>query len=344
MLDYCNIEKILEKRLINENKRTLFANYESARIFLFNYIYPEIKSKLPDYTYHDGSHVINVLENVLALLDENLEKITSEVLYFICLSVLFHDAGLIYGRENHQKNISDIYTRIRGSDNLQTFANEKLIITNTVEAHTGHAPDDTKDTIKCLGDNNMGYNEIINTKKIAAIIKFADELAEGGQRTSDYFIENNIYKKNSKIFHRYSQAYKSIISSKDNRIAISYNIFLRMNNQNTLVVDQDIELKIFLEFIYERLIKIDDERKYCRYYCPWLESMKEISVIFNFWYKDERIECGLSPIIFSDKIIPGESNRIFEKSFPDYTYSKIIEILIKQINDVSSEVRYESTN
>ena len=337
MVEYCQLERILEEMLNKENKKELLADYETARSFLFQNIYPEIKSKLPEYTYHDGNHVINVLNNVHTLLDKHMEKISSEVLYFLCLSTLFHDAGLIFGRENHQKNISDIYTRIRGSNNLQKFANEKLIITKIVGAHTGHAPDDTNDTINYLGDN-MGYNEMINTREIAAIIKFADELAEGGQRTSDYFIENNIYKKNSKIFHKYSQAYQSVISPKDNRLAITYNIILKLNDSNDLIIDQDIGLKTFLDFIYERLIKIDDERKYCRYYCPWLESMKEISVIFNFWYKDERIESGLSPIVFSDKIIPGETNRIFEKSFPDYTYSKIIEILKNQINNESPEV------
>jgi len=337
MFDYCNIEKILEKRLITENKRTLFANYENARKFLFDNIYPEIKSKLPDYTYHDGSHVITVLDNVNKLLDEHIERITSEVLYFICLSVLFHDAGLIYGRENHQKNITDIYTSIRGSENLLEYANEKMIVIKTVEAHTGHALDNSSDTIKYLGEM-MGYNEMINTKEIAAIIKFADELAEGGQRTSSFFVMRNMYKKNSKIFHIYSRVYNSIISPKNNRLEITYNINIEYNRLNEIIIDKDIKLKIFLQFIYIRLIKIDDERKYCRYYCPWLESMKEISVIFNFWYKDERIDCGLSPIIFSDKIIPGEVNRVFEKSFPDYTYSNINDKLKKQISILSSEV------
>jgi hypothetical protein len=337
MFEYCQLEKILEEKLIKESKRALFVNYESARNFLFNNIYPEIKSKLPDYTYHDGSHVINVLDKIHTLLDDNIEKITSEVLYFLCLSVLFHDAGLIYGRENHQKNITDIYTSIRGSENLIEFANERIIVTKTVGAHTGHAPDNSNDTINYLGEN-MGYCEMINTKEIAAMIKFADELAEGGQRTSDFFINRNMYKKKSRIFHIYSKAYKSVISPKNNRLEITYNINVDYNNLNEIIVNKDIKLKIFLKFIYARLIKIDDERKYCRYYCSWLEPMKEISVVFNFWYKDMPIITGLPPIIFSDKVIPGGTRRIFEKSFPTYTYLNINEILIKQINNVSPEV------
>jgi hypothetical protein len=284
-----------------------------------------------------GRFILDTNDNVYTLLDKYLEEITSEVLYFLCLSSLFHDAGLIYGRENHQKNISDIYTKIRGSDNLLEFANEKLIVTKTVEAHTGHAPDNTNDTINYLGES-MGYSEMINTKEIAAIIKFADELAEGGQRTSDFFINRKMYKRKSRIYHIYSNVYRSVISPQNNRLEIAYNIILNLNDSNELIIDKDIELKYFLQFVYLKLIKIDDERKYCRYYCSWLESMKEISVIFNFWYNDERLECRLSPIIFSDKIVPGETKRIFEKSFPEYAYSNINNILIKQISNLSSEV------
>lgn len=337
MKEYCKIEQVLKEKLERNGNDSLLANYILTREYLFKNIYPEIGSRLPDFTYHDGSHVINVLENIFQLLDDILDRISCETLYFICLSTLFHDVGLIYGRDEHQKKIGDIYNSTLGRESIQKFGNEKIIITKAVEAHSGKAIDNTNDTLKYL-NKLSGYSEMINIQEIAAILKFADELAEGGQRTSDYFLENNIYNKNSKIFHRYSQAYQSVISVKNNKLAITYNIILNLNDSNDLIIDQDIGLEIFLEFIYERLIKIDDERKYCRYYCSWLEPIKEISVVFNFWYKDERIECGLLPIVFSDKIVPGETKRIFEKSFPAYTYLNINEILIKQISSLSSEV------
>jgi hypothetical protein len=332
MSDYCQLENVLIKKLEEEPNHSLMADYESARSYLFKNIYPKISSILPDFTYHDGSHVINVLNNIYAILENSLNNISSETLYFLCLSALFHDSGLIFGREDHQKNIGEVYNQVRGGgSNIHKYANEKIIITKIVEAHTGKAPDDSNDTLKYLSEH-MGYNEIINTKKLAAILKFADELAEGGQRTSDFFIEKDMYKKNSKIFHRYSQAYHSVITPKNNRLAITYNIIFSENDDNQLIIDDDITLSEFLSFIYERLLKVDEERKYCRYYCLWLESMKEISVCFNFWYNDNCIELGLEPLVFSDKIVPGDSGRKMEDVFPFYQYSNIESILRENLD------------
>jgi hypothetical protein len=336
MSDFCEIESILKERLETNKKDSLWANYVSTRDYLFKNIYPEIKAILPDYTYHDGSHVINVLENIYRLLDVAINSISCESLYFLCLSTLFHDVGMIYERDGHQKKISNIYNDAIGKENIQRFANEKIIITKTVEAHSGKSVDNTYDTLEYLGPLH-GYSETINTQEIAAILKFADELAEGGQRTSDYFLEKGMYKKNSSVFHRYSQAYRSIISTKNNRLEISYNIVFTINDASELIIDQEISLEYFLGFIFERIIKIDDERKYCRYYCRWLDSMKEISVVFNFWYDGNRIEIGLSPIIISDKIVPGDSGRKIIILYPSYNYSNIDTVIRENIEIKAKE-------
>jgi hypothetical protein len=338
MSDFCKIETILKEKLETSKSDFLWANYISTRTYLFENIYPEIKAILPNYTYHDGSHVINVLDNIYQLLDDAINSMTCEFLYFLCLSTLFHDVGLIYGRDEHQKKISDIFNVIHGKENIQRFANEKIIVTKTVEAHSGKSIDNTNDTLEYLG-NLSGYFGSINTQEIAAILKFSDELAEGGQRTSDYFIEKGMYKKESSIFHRYAKAYHSVISAIDKRVVISYNIFFSINDISELIIDQEITLECFLGFIFERIIKIDDERKYCRYYCHWLDSMKEISVSFNFWYDGDRIEIGLNPIIISDKIIPGDSGREIIKLYPYYNYSNIDNIIRKNIEIKTKETQ-----
>jgi len=333
MKDYCKIELVLKEQLEKDDPNTLFARYQQARKYLFENIYPKIGESLPNFTYHDGSHAIDVLENISQLLDDNIDKITGETLYFLCLSALFHDVGLIYGRDDHQKKINDIYNDACGKESIQKIGNEKIIISKAVEAHSGKSMNNTNDTLEYLGEL-PGYSEPINVMEIAAILRFADELAEGGQRTSDYFLARNKYPKNSKIFHRYSQSYKSIISNKNNRLVITYNIGLLLSNTNELLIDPDIKLKTFLDFIYQRIIKLDDERKYCRYYCQWLDRMKEISIDFNFWYESERVEIGLPPLILSDKIIPGESGRKIEKL---YSYSNIDNILHENLKTFSKE-------
>jgi hypothetical protein len=337
MNEYCKIELALKDKLEKDKFFDLFADYTLTREYLFKNIYPQIGAKLPDFTYHDGSHVTNVLNNIYSLLNGFINEISCETLYFLCLSTLFHDTGLIYGRDDHQKRIGGIYNDVPGrKDNIPKYGNERKIITKIVGAHSGKAIDNTNDTLNYLDKQQLGYREIIDTQQIAAILKFADELAEGGQRTSDFFIENNMYKKNSMIFHIYAQAYRAVISPQDGRLAITYNINISILDNN-LIVDKDINLEQFLNFVYGRMIKIDDERKYCRYYCPWLNSMKEISANFNFWYNNEEIEIGLVPIVFSDKIVPGDTDRDFINSFPDYEYQKIDKYLRKGMGSKSME-------
>jgi hypothetical protein len=337
MSEYCKIELVLKAKSEKTNNHTLFADYELTREYLFKNIYPQIGSKLPDFTYHDGSHVINVLNNIYFLLDGFLDEISFEALYFLCLSTLFHDVGLIHGRDDHQKKISDIYNGVPGrKENIHKYGNEKVIITKVVEAHSGKAIDNTNDTLNFLDKQQLGFHEIINMQQIAAILKFADELAEGGQRTSDFFIKNNIYNKNSKIFHVYSRSYTSVIYPKDNRLVITYNIAFLIES-NVLIVDNDVKLEDFLNFIFARMIKIDDERKYCRYYCHWLNPMKEISVIFNFWYNNERLEIGLEPIVFSDKVVPNDIERNLVNLYPNYNYQKIDDVLREGIKAYSKD-------
>ena len=340
MKECCEIELVLEQKAKDENRELLFADYILTREYLFKNIYPEIGKKLPDFTYHDGSHVINVLDNIFKLLSNQILNITCETLYFLCLSTLFHDVGLVFGRKEHQNKISEIYNSAPERRNLHKFGNEKIIISKTVEAHSGNGLNITNDTLENLGVLS-GYSERINTQEIAAILKFADELAEGGQRTSDYFIEKDMYVKCSKIYHLYSQSYQSIISYNENKIAVTYNITIYLNNKNELMVDQDIMLNDFLKFIYDRIIKLDDERKYCKYYCQWLKSMKEISICFYFWYNSENLEIGLNPMVISDKIIPGDSKRNIVELYPEYNFSSINEVLRKNMEKTDGDHIYE---
>jgi hypothetical protein len=337
MKDLCRIELRLKEKLELDNNGTLFANYQLIRDYLFKNIYPEIGGKLPNFTYHDGSHVIDVLENIYLLLDDKTNAVTSETLYFLCLSALFHDVGLVYDRDEHQRKIGEIYNSSHGNNNLHVFGNEKIIISKSVEAHSGKTVHNNNDTLEYLGELS-GYSEMINIKDIAAMLKFADELAEGGQRTSDYFLDKGMYPKNNIIFHRYSQAYSSVISPKDNRLAITYNVTFYLNDFNDLIIDPEIKLIDFLDFVYKRIIKLDDERKYCKYYCRWLDSMKEISIKFNFWYNGDHIEIGLNPLVISDKVIPGDFERNIEKLNKDYNNNYIIEELQKIIEIKGKEL------
>ena len=319
----------LKKSLGKDKAESLYAHYVEAYSYLKENIFPDIPKKIPEFTSHDEKHIVDVLDNISKLLgDDLIKEIKCKDLYFLCLSAVFHDAGLIFGRDNHQNNIAEIYDTIRGKQMLTKFANEKSILINIVSAHTGKSRNDkTYDTLKDLGIMNA-YNDSINVREIAAILRFADELAEGNQRTSDFIIDKRLIKKKANIYHLYSQSYSSVICF--DRIAITYNFFLNMKDKKLFI--NDIALEEFLFFIYKRINKLDEERKYCRYYCQkWLSHIKEISIDFKFWIDSIEIKHNLVPIVLDDKIIPGDSKSLVTDNYPSYKYTSILSMLKKQI-------------
>ena len=69
-----------------------------------------------------------------------------------------------------------------------------------------------------------------------------------------------------------------------------------------------------------------------------MEAIKEISVVFNFWYNEVHLEMGLAPIIFSDKVVPGDISRNFEKIYPNYAFVEIDSSLRSKLDIMLSGV------
>lgn len=243
----------------------------------------------------------------------------------LCLCILFHDVGNIEGRQDHQKKISEIYDSVRAKKSR--YNDEKRCVIQAVCAHCGTAMDGTKDTLKFVTDEYV-YGEKVRTRKIAAIVRFADELAEGIQRTSDYMINKGKYPDASIIYHKYAQATSICIDKEGQRVALNYNVALNIDDDDNLVFHDKIDLKDMLAFIYERIIKLDQERRYTKHYCDWLSKFKETSIQFTFWVKDNMINLGLNNIVISDLVIPGDSTRLIPDYDKNYDIDSVIDALL----------------
>lgn len=68
-----------------------------------NYIFQLFKDKLSsDYIYHNFNHTLRVVNNVKTLIEA--EEVNEEDTELLLISAWFHDAGYIYGYENHEDN------------------------------------------------------------------------------------------------------------------------------------------------------------------------------------------------------------------------------------------------
>ena len=326
------LEKMLFERLQNDDDLSkdtntqLLTHYFSAKGYLKRNIYGDIKGVEKDLTDHSERHIVNVQDNAAHLIgEEGLNRYNSVELYFLALSILFHDVGNINGRENHNKKVNDIYNKIRNNESY--FSQERRLVLKAVGAHCGKSSKGDKDTLNELEEKSDLYEQSLRLRELASVLRFADELAEGPQRTSDYALEKGKFEEHSRIYHEYSQITRPFIDRGGSRVCVSYDI------DKTRCDD----LGKLLEFTYKRILKLDLERRYCKYYAPILEVFKRTDVTINFNTDGNPLELDLDLISLEDKYTYTDVNENeierFQNRFPKYT----IDSLLSQINSCTNE-------
>lgn len=289
----------LSEEFNNREAEKYYTQYCTARTYLEEQIFPYIPMAEPNLTDHTEKHIEDVLKKAWFILDKEISFFNAVELYLLCISILFHDCGNIHGRDGHEKKIVDIYDEIVGT-NSSRFQERKLVL-SIVKAHSGESKKGDKDTLIEVGITNSLYDKEIKLREIASIIRFADELAEGPQRTSDYILKHNtimmkegsepIIPKSSIIYHKYATVSNVYIDKGNGRIALTYNIEVPVSQ---------LSFGELLGFIYKRIVKLDSERRYCKYYAPSLERFKRTEAKINICHRGEDI-IDIPPIELGDK-------------------------------------------
>lgn len=303
----------LLKSYNNNQANIYYSQYDLARNYLVNNLFRYIVIAEPDFTDHSDRHIENVLNNVWLLIQDNLDKFNAIELYLLCLSVLFHDSGMIYGRDGHNKKIAEIYNEVVGTDSMRL--QEKRLVAMIVRAHCGQSKRNNSDTLIEVDEKASLYSKEVKVREIAGILRFADELAEGPQRTSDYLIKKGKISEASLVYHKYASITDVYIGKSDGRIVLTYNIEVPLT---------DIELEPLIKFVYKRIIKLDTERRYCKYYAPSLNNLKTTDVQINLLNEGVDI-ADLPKIQMEDKYI------LSEESIEEMIYSRYPELKIESI-------------
>lgn len=284
-----------------------YGYYTKALATLLNDdIYNSIRIIQKGLSDHGENHIMDVLDNAYELLvhrkyDATTQKLISEEidsvdaiqLYFICVLILFHDVGnLIADRKAHneQEIIREVYNHVRKFET--EFDDEQILIPEVASKHSGKAMNGSKDTIGDLGiypKHLFGFK--IHTKKCAGLLRLADELAEGPQRTSIFMNKyyDYPYPDDSDIYHKYAEITKIDIDREHERICIRYNFILKIVEGKIEETNNKDFIELF-EFALKRMLKLEAERKYCRYHCSdWLSPFKRTHITFNY-FTEEVIE------------------------------------------------------
>lgn len=289
-----------------------YVQYESARDQLVDEIFPQIRAVEPSLTEHDATHIQDVLNNAELLLGESITQLSGMDLYCLGLVILFHDVGNIHGRKRHNlyNNTVTVYNHVR--NRVAKYNHERNVVLRAAQAHSGLSKAGSTDTLKDIDPTDHIFGHTIRLRDIACVLRFADELSEGPQRTSTFMQKNNKYDPKSKIFHRYADSTHIHIDRPNERIAITYHIELEKKGKK-FTAKTEREFIELLHFTYHRILKLDQERKYTKHYSELLSPFKKTSVKINIHVNGQLQNLDLNEIMLTDIVVPGdECKNIFE--------------------------------
>ena len=302
----------------------LFSDYTAARKFVTEEVVEHIAGVDSNLTDHGPRHLADVMSRVMDLLSVGQHDLTPQELFILCVSLLFHDVGNLHGRKHHERNISGIYAQARGSD--PRFKSERNAVLAIAGAHTGSTVEGSLDTLKVL-DRLSFQGTVIRSRELAAILRLADELAEGEHRTSAYLRNIEHYSPDSAVYHAYAEVTEYSVQAQGStgRIAITYTLDIEATD--SVLSAGGVPLDALLQLCYKRIVKLDQERRYCGHYCPWLRSLAETSTYFHFYYQGVRLSTDLESLVLSDLVIPGTPTTSVEQLDVKYVIQPLLDKL-----------------
>jgi hypothetical protein len=275
-------------RLAALNYRTRLDNVEQ---YLGKLVHPEVEKAalLNNSGYlndHGVEHIQTVLERATLLLassQASFPQLTAYEVHLLVMAIHFHDVGNIFGRDRHEANAKRVMDEM--SQLVADEPVERKAILSIAKAHGGrNGP--SKDTISILPDTDHILGKIVRFRAIAAILRFADELADDFHRASHFMARLKVIPERSQVFHAYSKALQSVLVDPANGLVDLRFNFLRRDALDKLGKQTGtdangkpiIERIYLLDEIYARTCKMHLEAKYCMRFMNRLTRIDAVTV------------------------------------------------------------------
>ena len=218
-------------------------------------------------TDHGPQHIETVISRASDLIRARSCDLSSYEVFLLLAAIHLHDVGNIHGRTGHQ------YTAIDVVDWLGAAVSPDAIVRRTImqlaAAHTaGDSPD--KDTIGKLVPETHILNNRVRPRLLAAILRFADELAEERRRASRYLRDTGKLPKGAEVYHSLSHALHSVTIDHESReVVLRFDID---KNDAVRQLGKNGSYAYLLDEILERSKKLHLERMYAMYFVrDWIQ-------------------------------------------------------------------------
>lgn len=219
-------------------------------------------------TDHGPDHIATVIRRASDLAKAERFDLKPYECYILLMAIHMHDVGNIFGRKGHESASEKVMAdlgKLMGED-----VPEKRLIRNVAAAHGGSAGGD-KDTIRTLNQIDEVLGQQVRTRLLAAMLRFADELADDSRRSARYLLEAGKIPQGSEVHHMYARSLHSVIVDPNGgevRLGFEFSVddakrkFGKKGASDVYLLDE----------IFERTLKMHMERCYCsRFMTPGIE-------------------------------------------------------------------------
>ncbi|MBZ0206903.1 MAG: hypothetical protein K8H89_11305 [Flavobacteriales bacterium] len=233
---------------------------------LHTWVHPEVEkgAMIKDgglLTGHASHHVRTLQQRCGELLEGSSVNLSLLEIYILLVAAHIHDVGNVLGRKGHevsaQKILELIGNGIVGQDKLVNQCAFQI-----AQAHKGNV-------LHILPSEDHVLGHPVKVLFLAALLKFADELAENYQRANNLMAALGELPPESELYHQYAQAVNTIKARPQSRdIIMMYNVDRLLMCKKFQKKDETITL---LDEIHLRVLKTYAERVYCmKYLRPYI--------------------------------------------------------------------------
>lgn len=230
---------------------------------------------------HGKGHVDKVIEKAYEMLINFASDSLSafEVFLLLC-AIQVHDTGNVFGRKGHEQCIKKATIKL-----LQPIIPDVIIqncIYRIAQAHSGeiHGNKDTLSSEALFQERRL-FNMRVRERLLAAILRFADELADDSSRADTMGLSLETIPKPCIIYHQYSAALHTVCIDR-NSINKSLNLLLEYNIDFNLVTKHFIKIgkaeQLLIDEIFQRTKKVELERRYCMRFLNQYLPIDEVCV------------------------------------------------------------------
>ena len=208
-------------------------------------------------TDHGPEHVRTVINRASQLVRTNRCDLSHYEVYLLLAAIQLHDVGNIKGRKMHQITASEVAEWLGPS--IGRDAIQRRTIVQVAAAHTA-GDSEKKDTIGKLANERFILNKRVRPRLLAAILRFADELADDRARSSRFLHETDNVPTSSEVFHAYAYALHSVVVNHESR---EVELHFEMDSDRSMRELGKGDTQVYLlDEIFDRSVKLHLERTY----------------------------------------------------------------------------------